>query len=187
MRSTSSTGFCNYLDKDRCGTRDGLGFIWDRLIDFSGGLLYSLRKTEMIQRLILVAGLVLKPGERAIDRIPESRRASYFELAEASNDRSFRLSPEVTARVFFNDCRNFAKNARPNESVVNSSQIEGRTVAKPSKNRSTGASEIRLKTTLNFDRLFGGSGIVFRRHLEAFFDPKAVRNLRSFWGCVFAA
>ena len=60
-------------------------------------------EAELIQQLILVAGLVLKPGERAIDRIPESRRPSYFELAEASNDRSFMLSPEVTARVFFND------------------------------------------------------------------------------------
>ena len=59
--------------------------------------------TGLVQQLILVAGLVLKPGERAIDRIPESRRPSYFELAEASNDRSFALSSEVTARVFFND------------------------------------------------------------------------------------
>ena len=34
--------------------------------------------------------LVLQPGERAIDRIPESRRPSYFELAEAS---AIRRSP----------------------------------------------------------------------------------------------
>ena len=60
-------------------------------------------ENESVRQLILVAGLVLKPGERAIDRIPESRRPSYFELAEASNDRSFALSSEVTARVFFND------------------------------------------------------------------------------------
>ena len=37
-----------------------------------------------LDQLVLVAALVLQPGERAIDRIPESRRPSYFELAEAS-------------------------------------------------------------------------------------------------------
>ena len=56
-----------------------------------------------IGQLVMIAALVLKPGERAIDRIPESRRPSYFELAAASSDKSFALSAEVTRRVFFND------------------------------------------------------------------------------------
>jgi pimeloyl-ACP methyl ester carboxylesterase len=56
-----------------------------------------------IDQLVMVAALVLKPGERAIDRIPESRRPTYFELAAASSDQSFALSTEVTRSVFFND------------------------------------------------------------------------------------
>ena len=46
---------------------------------------------------------MLKPGERAIDRIPESRRPSYFELAEASADQTIALSADVTRTAFFND------------------------------------------------------------------------------------
>ena len=57
----------------------------------------------VIDQLVMVAALVLKPGERAIDRIPESRRPTYFELAAASSDQSFALSAEVTRSVFFND------------------------------------------------------------------------------------
>ena len=41
--------------------------------------------------------------ERAIDRIPESRRPSYFELAEASADQSISLHADVTRKLFFND------------------------------------------------------------------------------------
>ena len=68
------------------------------------GIAKALRsEPTFIQQLILVAALVLKPGERGIDRIPENRRSSYFELADASTDGSFTLSPEVTRRVFFND------------------------------------------------------------------------------------
>ena len=65
------------------------------------GIAKALRsEPTFIQQLILVAALVLKPGERGIDRIPENRRSSYFELADASTDGSFTLSSEVTRRVF---------------------------------------------------------------------------------------
>ena len=56
-----------------------------------------------VDQLVMVAALVLKPGERAIDRIPESRRPSYFELAEASADQTIALSADVTRKAFFND------------------------------------------------------------------------------------
>ena len=56
-----------------------------------------------LDQLVLVAALVLQPGERAIDRIPESRRPSYFELAEASADQTIALSADVTRKAFFND------------------------------------------------------------------------------------
>ena len=56
-----------------------------------------------IAQLVMVAALVLQPGECAIDRIPESRRPSYFELAAASSDQSFALSEKVTRSAFFND------------------------------------------------------------------------------------
>ena len=56
-----------------------------------------------IDQLLIVALLVLKRGKQAIDRIPESRRPTYFELAAALSDQSFALSAEVTRRVFFND------------------------------------------------------------------------------------
>ena len=56
-----------------------------------------------LDQLVMVAALVLKPGERAIDRIPESRRPSYFELAEASDDQSISLHADVTRKLFFND------------------------------------------------------------------------------------
>lgn len=56
-----------------------------------------------LERLVLVAALVLEPGERAIDRIPNDRRPLYHELAEASPDSSFSLTEEITRRVFFND------------------------------------------------------------------------------------
>ena len=57
----------------------------------------------VIEHLVLVAAIVLEVGETAIDHIPESRRPSYFELAEASQDQSFRLSFEKARQLFFND------------------------------------------------------------------------------------
>lgn len=56
-----------------------------------------------LERLVLVAALVLEPGEPAIDHIPNDRRPLYHKLAEASPDGSFSLTGEITRRVFFND------------------------------------------------------------------------------------
>lgn len=61
------------------------------------------RDPPPLERLILMAALVLKPGERAIDQIPESRRSMYVELAEASPERSINLAPGVSRRLFFHD------------------------------------------------------------------------------------
>ena len=56
-----------------------------------------------IERLILVAALVLKRGEKGIDQIPESRRQMYVELAEASPERSINLTPGMSRNLFFHD------------------------------------------------------------------------------------
>ena len=52
---------------------------------------------------VAIDQLDLQSGERAIDRIPESSRPTYFERAAASSDQSFALSAEVTRSVFLND------------------------------------------------------------------------------------
>ncbi|MFL0769433.1 MAG: alpha/beta fold hydrolase [Prochlorococcus sp.] len=58
---------------------------------------------KAIDRLVLLAAIVLEVGETAIDHIPESRRPSYFDLANASPDQSFFLDFKRARQLFFND------------------------------------------------------------------------------------
>ncbi|MEM7112868.1 MAG: alpha/beta fold hydrolase, partial [Chloroflexota bacterium] len=58
---------------------------------------------ERISELILVAALVLNAGERAIDLIPESRRYSYYEVAEKTADYSLIVDFDRAFQLYFND------------------------------------------------------------------------------------
>lgn len=58
---------------------------------------------ENIDEVIFLAAIVLDVGERAIDYIPQSRRPSYFAMAENSNDSTFMVKFSVARQVFFND------------------------------------------------------------------------------------
>ena len=60
-------------------------------------------RLDRVRNLVLVAAIVLKPGERAIDHVPEDRRPSYARLAEASPDNSIMLGYDVARRTFFDD------------------------------------------------------------------------------------
>ncbi|MBN8550559.1 MAG: alpha/beta hydrolase [Deltaproteobacteria bacterium] len=59
--------------------------------------------SERIQKLVFIAGIVLEKGERAIDYIPEDRRAAYFELAAKSGDGTVMWDFELTRRIWFSD------------------------------------------------------------------------------------
>ena len=81
------------------------------------------REPDPIERLILVAALVLKRGETGIDQIPESRRQMYIELAEASPERSINLTPGVSRNLFFHDlddarARNFQSLLTPQPQAI---------------------------------------------------------------------
>lgn len=56
-----------------------------------------------LQQTVFLAALVGNPGQRAIDLVPEERRQSYFDKAEASDDYSVTWPFEKARTVFFND------------------------------------------------------------------------------------
>lgn len=58
---------------------------------------------KKIEEAVFLAAIILNPGEAAIDFIPEDRRSSYFERANASLEKSFLAEYEVARAVFFND------------------------------------------------------------------------------------
>lgn len=93
-----------YLDAvDRfVGERDLADFV---LVGHSiaGGLLPEvvMRHVERVREVVFLAALVLDRGERLIDFIPQDRRPSYFERAEASGDGTLRVGFEEARRRFF--------------------------------------------------------------------------------------
>ncbi|MCH2182366.1 MAG: alpha/beta fold hydrolase [Mariniblastus sp.] len=56
-----------------------------------------------LQQVVYLAALVCQPGQRAIDLIPEDRRPSYFEQAEASADFTVTWPYEKARQLFFSD------------------------------------------------------------------------------------
>jgi pimeloyl-ACP methyl ester carboxylesterase len=63
----------------------------------------AAQRPEQVDELVFLAALVLAPGERVIDFIPEERRPSYFQMANLSADNSFLVDFKTARKVFFND------------------------------------------------------------------------------------
>lgn len=59
--------------------------------------------STQVREVVYIAALVLKPGERAIDLIPENRRPSYYEIANSSEDYSLWIEFEQAKRLFLGD------------------------------------------------------------------------------------
>ncbi|MEM7144200.1 MAG: alpha/beta fold hydrolase [Verrucomicrobiota bacterium] len=58
---------------------------------------------ERVTHAVYLAAIILQPGERAIDRVPEDRRPIYFDLAAQSTDNTIRLPYEMARPTFFSD------------------------------------------------------------------------------------
>lgn len=58
-------------------------------------------RPDRVRHVMFIAALVTPVGERGIDSIPEDRRASYFEMADAAVDRSFVPNFEAAWERFF--------------------------------------------------------------------------------------
>lgn len=56
---------------------------------------------DVVSAVTLLAAIVLSEGQRVIDVIPEDRRRIYFELADASPDRSVLFDLELARQIFF--------------------------------------------------------------------------------------
>lgn len=63
----------------------------------------ATRVPERISSATFIAALVPRPGQRAIDFIPENRRERYFEIAHASPDQTLSPDPNNVQKIFFND------------------------------------------------------------------------------------
>jgi pimeloyl-ACP methyl ester carboxylesterase len=61
----------------------------------------ALRHPGQIVEVVFLAAVVLDRGERVIDFIPESRRPTYFEMADASEDRTIHVGFEEAWRRYF--------------------------------------------------------------------------------------
>jgi pimeloyl-ACP methyl ester carboxylesterase len=62
----------------------------------------AARRPARVTRVHYIAAVVLEPGQRGIDVIPESRRGGYFEMARDSEDFSIFVSFADARRRFFN-------------------------------------------------------------------------------------
>ncbi len=58
---------------------------------------------ETVTEVVFLAALVLDQGEAAIDLIPESRRSSYFDMADQSHDRTISVAFADAYARFFTD------------------------------------------------------------------------------------
>lgn len=61
----------------------------------------AARRPNRVSELVFLAGVTLDSGQRGIDMIPKTRRASYYEMAAASDDNSLMPSFENARRRFF--------------------------------------------------------------------------------------
>ena len=61
----------------------------------------AVARPEKVSHVVLLAALVTRTGERGIDSIPEDRRPSYFDLAQASGENSFRPRFDAAWKRFF--------------------------------------------------------------------------------------
>ncbi|WOO40170.1 alpha/beta fold hydrolase [Rubellicoccus peritrichatus] len=76
-----------------------------------------------ISTVIYLAALVLNRGQAAIDLVPEDRRASYGEMANARSDKSIHLDYDAARSLFLSDlpeseARNIYKRLNPQPYAV---------------------------------------------------------------------
>lgn len=62
----------------------------------------AVRRRDRVTKVSYIAAVAPEPGERGIELIPESRRGSYFDIAEDSGDYSIFVSFEDAWHRFFN-------------------------------------------------------------------------------------
>ena len=63
----------------------------------------AARFPDRIEEVVYLAALVLNPGERAIDLIPESRRSWYLQIAKSSDDHTLWISFDQARDLFFEE------------------------------------------------------------------------------------